>query len=125
MGGLVIDIILMYLFKSAVRVFDFFKSSKWERTRASFKDWDVVDPAWGCPSVKLYYEFVSRKGLTKGWDEIPFYMRWHARTYAESLSRGLRPMIRVNPENPEETQFFELDQKAAARPERADRAALP
>jgi hypothetical protein len=110
MGGLVIDIILVYLFKSTVRMFHFFKSSGWERSKASFTNWTVVDPDLGCPSVKLHYEFSSNGSLTTGSDEIPFYMRWHAKTYAESLSRELHPIIRVNPKNPDETQFFESDQ---------------
>ena len=44
MGGLLIDIVLAYLFKSAVRVFRFFKSYSWERTTASFTDWTVENP---------------------------------------------------------------------------------
>lgn len=57
-------------------------------------------------SVKVHYRFGSKEGS----DEIPFYMRWHAKTYAESLSCELRPIIRVNPKNTTQTQFFELDQ---------------
>jgi hypothetical protein len=110
MGWLVIDIVVGYLFKSAIRVFHFVRSSNWKRTKASLTDWTAVDPGWGCPSVKLYYEFVAEERLNEGWDEVPFYMRWHAKTYMESLSQGLEPMIRVNPKNPQETQFFELDQ---------------
>jgi hypothetical protein len=109
MGGLVLDIILVYLFKSAVRVFHFFKSFRWERSKASFTDWSVVDPFWGCPSVRLHYKFVSSGGSVKGSDEIPFYMRWHAKTYAASLSRDLHPIIRVNPKNAQDTHFFETD----------------
>ena len=110
MGGLVIDIIFVYLFKCSIRVFFFFKSSGWDRTKASFTEWTVVDPDWGCSSVKLHYDFLSAGSSTTGWDEIPFYMRWHAKTYSESLSRDLHPTIRVNPKNPHETHFFEFDQ---------------
>jgi hypothetical protein len=109
-GWFVLDIILVYLFKSAVRVFHFFQSYRWERSRASFTDWAVVDPGWGCPSVKVQYNFASGERSANGSDELPFYLRWHARTYAESLSRELRPIIRVNPNNARETHFFERDQ---------------
>src|SRR5271165_6383435 len=110
MGWLVIDIILVYLYKGTIRVFHFLKSSGWERSKASFTDWAVVDPVWGCPSVKVHYEFNSKGSSTTGSDEIPFYMRWHAKTYTESLSRGLHPKIRVNPKNSLDTHFFEIDQ---------------
>jgi len=110
MGCLVIDIFLVYLFKSAIRVFHFFKSSGWDRCKASFTDWSTLDPGWGCASVKLHYEFISNGRSIKSSDEIPFQMRWHAKTYSESLSHGLHPIIRVNPKNPHETQFFEFDQ---------------
>lgn len=111
MGWLVVDIIVVYLFKSTVRVFRFFESLKWMRTRASLTDWAIIDPGWGCPSVKLHYEFVSNGLSTAGSDEIPFQIDWHAKSYAESLSRELRPIIRVDPRNPRETRFFEWDQK--------------
>ena len=110
MAGFVIDIVLMYLFKSAKRVFQYFRSFRWERAEASFTDWAVVNPDWGCSSVRLHYEFVANERRFNGWDEIPFYMRWHSKTYAQSLLRDLHPIVRVNPENPNETRFFELDQ---------------
>jgi hypothetical protein len=112
MGWLVIDIVIVYLFKSSVRVIHFFESLKWVRSRASLTDWDIVDPGWGCPSVRLHYTVASSGISTAGSDEVPFYMRWHAKTYSESLSRGLRPIVRVNPNNPRETRFFESDQKS-------------
>src|ERR1017187_8466918 len=95
---LTIDVPLVYLFKCALRMFSFFKSSGWERSKASFTDWTVVAPGWfgGCPFVTLHYEFPSKGSSTTGLDEIPFFMHWHAKTYAESLSRDLHPIIRVN-----------------------------
>jgi hypothetical protein len=111
MGWLVLDIFVVYLFKSSVRVVHFFGSLKWERSGASLIGWDIVDPGWGCPSVRLHYTFSSQGIPTAGSDEIPFQMRWHAKTYSESLSRDLRPIIRVNPKDPRETRFFESDQK--------------
>jgi hypothetical protein len=111
MGWLVIDIIVVYIFKSAVRVFHFFESLKWERSRASFTHWEVVDHGWGCPSVKLHYAFTARGNPSAGSDEIPFYMRWHAKTYSNSLSCSLRPIIRVNPRNQHVSRYFDFDQK--------------
>jgi hypothetical protein len=110
MAGFVIDILFMYLIKGSIRIFHLFRSARWERSQATFTHWTVVEPGWGCTSVKLHYKFLAKGRAAKGSDEIPFYMRWHARTYAESLSRDLHPIIRVNPNNPRRTQFFEQDQ---------------
>jgi hypothetical protein len=110
MAGLVLDVVLAYLFKSARRMLLFFESSKWERTTAVVTRRTVLSPGWGCSSVKVFYEFAV-DGVSRGaWDEIPFYMDWHARTYAESMTPGLKPIIRVNPKDPRETRFFEQDQ---------------
>jgi hypothetical protein len=110
MAGLVLDIILTFLFKGTIRVFRFFRSSKWERCTAMVTGQVVQAPNWGCSSVKLYYRFSSNGCSTKGWDEIPFYARSHARYYAKSFSHNLPRTIRVNPKNPQETLFFERDQ---------------
>jgi hypothetical protein len=110
-GWLVIDVYLAYLFKITIRALRYFESLKWERSRAVLTDWSVINPVLGCPSVKLLYNF-GPADLTAGSEEVPFFMHWHAKTYAESLSRGLHPIVRVNPKNPRETRFFEMDQKS-------------
>lgn len=110
MGWGTLDIMLVYLFKSAIRVFNYFKSSKWERTTAFVTGKIVLNPTWGGPSVKLHYRFDSNGCLTKGWDVIPFRARYQAKYYADSFSHNLPRTIRVNPKNPQKTQFFELDQ---------------
>ncbi len=110
MGGLVLDIFLAYLIKGSVRVFYFFNSSNWERITATITSRTVLHPDWGCSSVKVYYEFLANGLSINAWDEIPLLMHWHAKTYAESLSPGLKPIIRLNPKNPQVTRFFEWDQ---------------
>lgn len=107
----VLDIVLTYPFKSAVRVFHYFQSSKWERTRALVTGGIVLDPFLGCPSVKLHYKFDSNGRSTKSWDVIPFTHRLPARAYAESFPHNHPVTIRVNPKNPQKTRFFEHDQK--------------
>lgn len=110
MAGLVIDIMLTFLFKITVRALHFFRSLKWERCTAMITGQIVQAPEWGCPSVKLFYRFNSNGFTIKGWDEIPFYSRNHASYYANSFSHNLPRIVRVNPRNPQESQFFEKDQ---------------
>ena len=105
------DRVLMYLIKSAARAFYYFKSSDWERTGALVTGHSVSDPFFGAPDLKLFYKYDSSEGPAKGSDSIPFQSRPHAKYYAESFPHNLPRVIRVNPKNPQETHFFELDQK--------------
>jgi hypothetical protein len=107
----VLDILLTYLFKGAMRMFYYFQSAKWERTTALVTGQVVLNPIWGCPSVKLHYRFVSNGRSTKGWDVIPALWRPEARDYAGSFRHNHPVTIRVNPKNSQETHFFERDQK--------------
>jgi len=107
-GGL--DKLLTYSFKSALRVVHYFESSKWERARALITGHDILYPIWGCSSVKLHYRFDLEDRLIKGWDVIPFPALPQAKYYAESFTHNMPRIIRVNPNNPEKTHFFERDQ---------------
>lgn len=109
MGGLVIDIVLAFLFKSLVRSFHFLKSLRWRRSTATVVDSTVLDPYIGCPSVKVHYQVSSDSSL-QGADQVPFYLRGSAKRYAQSFSRNLEVIVRVNPTNSGEMLFFPYDQ---------------
>lgn len=107
----VLDKILMYSFKSTLRLIYDFETSKWTRVNAVVTGHIVHDPIWwGCPTVKLHYKFNSEGRSIKGSDAIPFLGLLQAKTYAESFPHNLQRIIRVNPKNHEETHFFERDQ---------------
>ena len=114
MGWLTIDIFLMYFFRACIRLVRYFKSSKWDRTVASLTGWTVVRPFWGGPLLKVNYEFMADGHLITGQDEFSFAMPLQTKSYAKSLSRGLPSIIRVNPKNPNETRYFDRDQKTQA-----------
>lgn len=108
----VLDKLLTYSFKSILRVFYDSNSSKWKREKALVTGHVVLDPIWwGCPSVRLHYKFDVEGRPIKGFDVIPFLGLPQAKTYAESFSHNLPRIIRVNPKDPQETHFFESDQK--------------
>ena len=112
MGGLVIDIVLAFLFKSFVRAFHFVKSLRWQRSPASVLKSTVLDPFLGCPSVRVHYQVVSTENSQQGWDEVPFCFRGSARRYAQSFSRNEVVTVRVNPDNSREMYFFPDDHRA-------------
>jgi hypothetical protein len=110
----VLDIVLTFSVKIAVRVFYYLQSARWEHTTAFVTGQVVLDPIWGCPSVKLHYRFDSNGHPTKGSDVIPALSRPEGRNYAESFPHNHPVTIRVDPKNPQETHFFERDQKRGA-----------
>lgn len=114
MGGLVIDIILAFLFKSFVRAFHFVKSLRWKRSTAIVVDSTVLDPYMGCPSVKVHYQVVSSESSQQGSDEVPFYLRGSAKRCAHSLPRNLAVIVRINPSNTREMVFFPYDQHSSS-----------
>lgn len=114
MGGLVIDIYLVYLYRASIRLFHFFQSLRWDCVVASLTDWRVIDPTFGGPSLKVYYEFTMNGHLITGQDEFSFFMPLQTMSYAKSLSRGLPSIVRMNPNNPHETRYFDHDQKTQA-----------
>jgi len=90
MGGFVIDIVLVFLFKSTVRLLHLLKSSKWERSTALVMDRAVLEPAMGCPSVKVHYKVFPNDRSTEGWDEIPFLFDWSAKHTLKGSQRIFR-----------------------------------
>ena len=106
MGGLVLDIVVVFLWKSATRAIQFIGSLRWKRTVASVREVIVLDPFLGCPSVRVYYRFDSTPRFTEGEDEVPFLLRWSAKQYAQRLSQAATVIVRVRSEK---TLFFKLD----------------
>src|SRR6266702_8913657 len=99
MGGLVIDIIAAYLYKSFARWIRFMRSSRWERKTAYVSEVLVLDPDWGCPSVKVQFRIGLNHDYGDGQDEIPFLFRWSARSYARRFSINTPISVRTNPGN--------------------------
>ena len=62
MGGLVIDIVVAYLYKGIIHVFEYVESARWKTTTASIIESSVLDPYMGCPSVKIRYQVDAEQG---------------------------------------------------------------
>lgn len=117
MGWIGLDFFLVYFYRASIRLVGFFKSRKWDRVVASLTDWTVSEPGRACLSLKVRYEFMVNGHLVVGCDEFSFISAWHTSSYAQSLSRGLPSIIRVNPRNPHETRYFDHDQVPQAEME--------
>lgn len=111
MNGLVIDIVLVYAFKSIRHIVRFFESIRWHRRSAAVLQVDVEDPFWGCPSVNVSYQFVSNDMKQNAYAEIPFLFRWSAKRYARRIKKATGVIVRVNPGSPRKTMLFDFDQR--------------
>jgi len=110
MGGLVLDIVVMFIFKSFVRAMRLLKSLRWNRTKATVLDSTLVDPDMGCPGVRVHYQIASHGDIHQGVDELPFFLRGSAKSYVQRLSRSQAVVVRVNPANPKDMLFAPSDQ---------------
>jgi hypothetical protein len=106
----VLDKLLTYSIKSLIRAFRRQQSVKWERTRALVTGAIVVNPLWGCSSVRLHYKYDLDGQSTKGSDIVPFLALWKAREYADSFPHNLPRVVRVDPNDTRNTRYFDIDQ---------------
>jgi len=110
MGGLVIDIAVFFIFKSARRVYYFLRSRGWSRNRAIITGVTLIAPDFGCPFVRVGYQ-MDDKSYLSGEDEIPFFLRRSAKAYMQSCTINSQVIIRVNPINLAENYLFSHDQR--------------
>lgn len=108
--GLPLEIPVLYLLMQVVRIFRFFRSIRWKRTRFPISRTEVIEPGMGCPWVQVYYRR-GPKEYQEECDEVPFLMRQSAKNYANKILANQRAIVRMNPANETETMFFEFDQQ--------------
>jgi len=104
------ELLLTYSFKTLVRLFLYLTSLSWIRVAAFVTGQIAYEPLLGCSSVKLYYKFERNGKWIKGSDIIPQLTLPEAKEYAASFTHNSPRTIRVNPNNPEVTRYFERDQ---------------
>jgi hypothetical protein len=111
LGGLVLDIVVAYLYKSLARLFEYIESSRWKRATASIVESSVLDPAFGCSSAKIRYQLDTEQESWVNEEEIPFLARRDAERFARKFCLGRRVTVRVHPEIGTHTRFYGFDQK--------------
>ncbi len=111
MGGLVIDIFVVFLAKSLKRGVLVVRSRRWERVQARVVNSALRDPDMGCSFVQVHYRFGSNHDAIEGLDEIPFMLSSDAKAYARRLVPNTPVVVRVNPSDARETHLFRHDQR--------------
>jgi Protein of unknown function (DUF3592) len=104
LGGLVLDVVIAYLIKSALRWRRFWKSSKWERVQATVHSSRVGGGyVWNCPTAEVAYSYNFAGERYSALDSDPFFFSNSAEEAAERLRAGEKVIVRVNPALPEES----------------------
>ncbi len=101
-------------FRTLLRVFFYCKSLTWERTDALVTGVEVNDSSW-YPSARLHYKFHRHGVPMKGGDLHPFVLAGYAEDWASTFPHDFPVTIRVDPNDPQKTHFFEIDQRGAVR----------
>ena len=104
MGGLVLDVVIAYLIKSALRWRRFWKSSKWERVQATVHSCRVGGGyVWNCPTAEVVYSYKFAGERYSAIDRNPFFFTTSAEEATERFQARENVMVRVNPDLPEES----------------------
>jgi hypothetical protein len=111
MGGLIADIIFGFIFWSLVRMIYFVRSTNWRRVSGKILDVSVMDPGFGCPSVKMRFQLRDREHVWDGEDALPFALIGDAKRFAQRFHKDKAVMVRINPARQSETRLFRIDQK--------------
>jgi hypothetical protein len=110
-GGLALDIVVAYLYKSIIRVFEYIESARWKRATALIVESPVLDPFMGCSSVRIRYQVDAEQNFWVTEEEIPFACRRDADRFALKLPPGRKVIVRVHPDYRTHTRFYALGQK--------------
>ena len=110
MGGLVLDVIIAYIIKTAVRWRRAWGSTRWERVQARVHSSRVGGGfVWNCPTAEVAYSYEFAGERYSAIDCNPFFLTRSAEEAAERLRTGKKVMGRVNPASPQESVLESSD----------------
>lgn len=109
MGGLFLDILVVYLIRVLVRRWRQRGTSAWNLKEARIADISYRPTAWGCSFVELIYLYnVDDKNLAR-MESVPFLSDSSANGYVRNHPRESSLSIRVNPGKPEVSVVVDED----------------
>ena len=111
MGGLVIDVLIAFLIKSALRLGRAWGSGKWQCVEA------IVDSShlaggwvWNCPTTEVAYTYTFAGQTYSAIDCNPFLSESSANVELERFTPGKHAVVRVNPMQPQRSVIKWADQ---------------
>ena len=111
MGGLILDVVLAYLIKSALRLRRAWGSSKWQRVQAKVdSSWLGGGWVWNCPTAEVAYTYEFAGQTYSAIDSSPFFLTETAKGQVERFRPGEAAIVRVNPVQPTRSVLKQADQ---------------
>lgn len=111
MGGLVRDVVVAHLIKSALRLGRFWGSNKWKPVQAK------IDSSWlgggwvfNCPTAEVACTYKFGGQTYSAIDSQPFFIENSAKLRVARYRAGEAAIIRVNPVQPQESLLRQADQ---------------
>jgi len=113
MGGLVLDIFVVYLLRVLVRTWKRRGISEWPLQQASIESISCPLITWGCPIAEVVYLCKIGDETYSGSEDIPFIWSSSAEDYARRHPQGSVLVVRVKPGDPETSVMCTGDQTRA------------
>ncbi len=111
MGGLILDVIIAYLIKSALRVRRAWGSSRWQRVQAKIDSSSLAGGwVWNCPTAEFAYTYEFSGQTYSAIDSHPFFLTETAKGEVERFHPGEAAIVRVNPVQPTRSVLRQTDQ---------------
>lgn len=109
--GLVIDVVIAYFIKLALRLRRAWGSGNWTLVKAKIDSaWVDGGWVWNCPTAEVAYTYVF-DGQTYSWvDSKPFLSDTLAKEHVERFKPGETAIARVNPQQPQRSVLKRADQ---------------
>ena len=109
MGGLVIDVFLVYLFRTLLRKWRQRGTSQWEARKAQVAS--ISSPlVWGCPVVEVVYLYRINEETYSGLETVPFIWLSSAEDYVRRNPQQSILIARVKPGDPARSTIRNEDQ---------------
>jgi hypothetical protein len=104
MGGLVIDIIIEFFFRTSVNLLQRIGTSKWPVVTAIVsKSEKRPYPGLGCTVIVIHYKYRNAEMRYEGTHKEPFIFDNYAEAYLRRFPGGSEFPVRVDPEDPSES----------------------
>lgn len=100
MGGLFLDIFVLYVVRVLIRFWKQRGTSGWVLQQANIECISRPLSAWGCPVAEIVYLYTIGDETYSGSDSIPFIWRSSAEDYVRRHPEGSTLLVRVKPDDP-------------------------
>lgn len=109
--GLILDVVIAYLVKSAMRLRRLWGSSKWPLVRAKVdSSWLDGGWVWNCPTAEVAYTYDFEGQTYSAIDSKPFLIENSVKERLGHYQAGETVRVRVNPVQPQRSVLKHDDQ---------------